>query len=251
MYELPTVGIVTKEIRDNNGDRVGFTAVSLDEKEKLLSHKSELSTPYVMGSGYNVDLDAIDSFIVPELKKGLKSKKLVIMDEIAKMQAFSESFLDIVKELLDSDTPVLGTIVYKDEPFAHGFKERKDVVLVVVTEENRDSLTETLDIIFTNLKAYMSLTEIQQNKARLLLHEYINKNQLIQARKLFKNAIPYVVRNKVQKLANGFSVEGNTHTHEVVSSGDRCDCDLFLGIGKYAGNPGMCSHIQAVTLHEG
>jgi len=65
---------------------------------------------------------------------------LIVIDEIGKMECFSELFKKTLVSLLDSKHPVLGSITMKGDRFIRQIKARDDVMLVTVTPKNRDKL---------------------------------------------------------------------------------------------------------------
>ena len=68
------------------------------------------------------------------------SSKLVIIDEIGKMECLSSTFRDLVESFLDAPAPFIRTIALKAGGFIDEVKHRKDVQLTEVTERNRDAL---------------------------------------------------------------------------------------------------------------
>ena len=64
----------------------------------------------------------------------------IIVDEIGKMELFSEAFREAVTAVMDSDNPVLGTIPIYRHPFLDGLREAHDVTVIEVTRSNRDTL---------------------------------------------------------------------------------------------------------------
>ncbi len=66
---------------------------------------------------------------VRELERALAEDDLIIVDEIVKMELFSEQFQNTVKTILDSAKPFLGTIVKSRSPLADIIKKRPDVLL--------------------------------------------------------------------------------------------------------------------------
>ena len=112
VLKMPKYGIVARETRKDQNQRIGFEAVALDSRSRIFAHKSLFKTEFSVGN-YYVDVKAINDFIVPELKKGLKNDKAVVLiDEIGRMQSFSTKFLDIVKNLFSSKSNLLATIVF-------------------------------------------------------------------------------------------------------------------------------------------
>jgi len=140
-------GFYTEEIR-SQGTRQGFKIVTLDGKSAVLSH-IDIHSPHRV-SKYGVDTNNIDSVAVPALKDAIHSKDIVVIDEIGKMELFSQSFKDAVIEALNSEKKVLGTIMLASHPWADKIKQRPDVEIVNVTRFNR---SEVLDKVLAWLKA--------------------------------------------------------------------------------------------------
>jgi len=170
------------------------------------------------------------------------------------MQCFSEEFLGTVKGLFESDLNLLATIVYEDEPWSIEFKRNSNMVLVEVTKENRNKLSEILLLIFSNNKVFDKLNKYQKIKVYEILRKYFKEDKFIQIFKLFNNAIHYVAEKRIIELEEKkrFKVKGRSKEHKVIfdvkNGCFNCDCDLFIGKGKYKGSRGECSHIQAVQI---
>ena len=134
-------GFYTEEMREGN-QRVGFRLISLDNKNCILSHKT-IKSHHRVGK-YGVNLECIEGIGVASILEGIQEKKFIIIDEIGKMELFSKDFQDIVMKALDSESPVLGTILFRPHPFCDKIKKRKDVEIIEVTEENRDRLPDVI-----------------------------------------------------------------------------------------------------------
>ncbi len=132
----PATGFFTREIREK-GRRVGFSINTLDHKEGVLAHQS-IKSRWRVGK-YGVNLTDIDRIAVPSMMPAT-SDELVVIDEIGKMECFSELFKKTLESVLDSDHPVIGSIAMKGDRFIQKIKERSDVLLVTVTPQNRDQL---------------------------------------------------------------------------------------------------------------
>lgn len=252
-YTGKMVGVIGHAITAEDGSRLGFEAENMQGERKMYAHKTLIKSDFVVGNKFFVDVAVIDGFFVPELRKSLGNiESLVLLDEIGRMQSFSPLFLNIVRETLNSNASVLGTIVYDPEPWSIEFKNHPEVILVNVTEQNRDALLELLLTIFSHEGDYQKLDKGQRELVKSLLREYFEKNAFVQIKKLFNNAIPYVLGNKITQGVKPFEyiVKGNTRGHKVIIERDKtsCDCDLFNGKGEYIGQNGECSHIQAVKL---
>lgn len=256
--EIPFRGIIAKELRDEHGVREGFEAKNFRGEACVFAHVSAIQSDAVIGNKYRVDLDAINSFVVPEIQPSARTpSELVVIDEIGRMQSLSPVFLKTVSALLDSDTSFLGTIVFDPEPWSLPFKHHPEVLLIEVTQKNRRRLVQIVLAILNAEPALQALTKIQQRTVLDFLRRYIRANQSIQIKKLLNNAIPYILHHAVRSTADApkgsqaFAVKGNTREHVVVQQQDgtwHCDCDLFLGTGDYVGQAGECSHMQAAQL---
>ncbi len=66
--------------------------------------------------------------------------RLIVVDEIGKMESLSSRFADAVRAALDAPVPVLGTIARSGGALIAEVRRRPDVTLVEVTVENRDGL---------------------------------------------------------------------------------------------------------------
>lgn len=133
----PYVGFYTEEILDK-GKRAGFALRTFSGKKGILAHV-RLNSKDRVGK-YKVDISDLEQLALPEISEGLKEKKIILIDEIGKMELFSEEFKEVVWEVLDSDSPFLGTIIYTSHCWADRIKGRKDVELIEVTETNGNEL---------------------------------------------------------------------------------------------------------------
>jgi len=68
------------------------------------------------------------------------STRLVIIDEIGKMECFSERFKELLIECLNSEKWVLATIALKGRGFIEEVKGRHDIKLFEITQRNRNFL---------------------------------------------------------------------------------------------------------------
>ena len=130
-------GFFTEEVRDAMGSRTGFRVESIDGKTGELSGKRAGAGPRV--GAYVVDVRSFESVALPSLAG--EAGKVLIIDEIGKMECFSEAFRNRVREILDSEAPVLATIPLRGGgSFLDGIRNRRDARIIVVTRENRDRL---------------------------------------------------------------------------------------------------------------
>ena len=137
--KLPATGFYTEEERIA-GRRVGFLMETLDGKSGYLGHQDIQSDFHIRR--YGVSLGNIESIAVPAIAPA--EGKVIILDEIGKMECFSEVFRNAAVNALDSQNIVVGTITFGGDNFIQGIKNRDDIEIHEVTPENRDSLPEKI-----------------------------------------------------------------------------------------------------------
>jgi nucleoside-triphosphatase len=88
---------------------------------------------------YGVELAPFENLLRAELET-LENVDLYVVDEIGKMERFSELFVDTMRQILEGDVPLLATIAAKGGGFIGELKRRGDVELITANPGNRDSL---------------------------------------------------------------------------------------------------------------
>jgi nucleoside-triphosphatase len=132
---VPAAGFYTEEIR-SAGRREGFALVTLDGRRATLA-SVRIRSPHRV-SRYGVDVEALETVGLPALEEAATGAKLLVVDEIGKMELFSSRFREAVLRALDSGGPVLASIMLSRRPFADALKARGDVRLIHLTLENRE-----------------------------------------------------------------------------------------------------------------
>ncbi|XP_067681165.1 cancer-related nucleoside-triphosphatase-like [Haliotis asinina] len=166
---LVTQGFYTEEVRVN-GKRTGFDVVTLHGTRGPLARVSEQCDTfsgrrreYRVGQ-YSVDLQSFERTAIPTLntkKESPVKQPVFIIDEIGKMELFSQSFVQSVRGILDKPmTTVLATIpVSRGKPisFVEEVRYRKDAVVYTITTENRDTiLSEILEAVKCSVETFRS-----------------------------------------------------------------------------------------------
>jgi nucleoside-triphosphatase len=133
-------GFLTAELREGK-TRKGFELRSLNGQVGLLAHV-DITSPHRVGK-YRVDVKGFDAFLeaIPLLEP---SVGLIVIDEIGKMECFSELFKHLVRQVLDSDKAMLASIALKGGGFIERIKKRDDVQLVELVESRRETLVEEI-----------------------------------------------------------------------------------------------------------
>jgi len=122
--------------------------VTLDGKTGLLAHQDIKGRPRV--GKYGVDIKQIDKLAVPSIRPASPGT-IVVIDEIGKMECFSPLFCEALIRVLDSQNPVIASIAAHGPQLIEDIKRRNDVLLIQVTEKNRNELVEEILLILKTL----------------------------------------------------------------------------------------------------
>ncbi|MCX7975324.1 MAG: NTPase [Candidatus Aminicenantes bacterium] len=134
-------GFITEEIRER-GDRLGFRLRTLEGRVAILASVN-LSSPYRV-SRYGVDIESLERIGVEAILKAINSKEIIVIDEIGKMELYSEKFKQAVLRALDSTKRVLGVIHLAKLPFLERIRSRPDVMIFEVNGENNEEIKNKL-----------------------------------------------------------------------------------------------------------
>ena len=138
--DVPVVGFLTHELREN-GRRVGFEVESRDGRLATLAHVGFRGGSRV--GKYGVDVAAFERVALPALASPPRDG-IVVVDELGKMELFSEPFRDAISRLLDDDVTVVATVHVFSHPFTDALKARTGVELIDITRASRDELPRRL-----------------------------------------------------------------------------------------------------------
>lgn len=134
-------GFYTEEIREH-GMRKGFSLITIQGEKAVMSHV-DIKSAYRVGK-YGVAVEILDTVAVPAILDAKKNCDVIIIDEIGKMELFSQTFRDAVIQALDSKKKVLGTIMRAANPFTDSIKKRNDAEIINVSRVNNDQIRTML-----------------------------------------------------------------------------------------------------------
>lgn len=133
---LKPVGFFTDEIR-NGGTRVGFQLVSLDGRRRNLAHV-DMRSRLIVGK-YRVNVYGFDKFLNSLDLEG-SDGRLIIIDEIGRMECLSRRFRQMMTEVLEQDRIVVATVARSGGGMIDTVKQRDDVILFELNRRNREEM---------------------------------------------------------------------------------------------------------------
>ncbi len=134
--DLSPTGFYTEEIREGS-IRQGFALVSLEGERGVLAHVHRTKGPRV--GRYGVDVESFDRFLAT-LTFDASLHRLIVIDEIGKMEWMSTQFRILIETLLDGPVPLLATIALHGNAKMETIKHRPDAEVILITRENRDHI---------------------------------------------------------------------------------------------------------------
>ncbi len=135
-------GFWTEEVREG-GRRVGFKVITTEGGEGVLAHVG-IDSPYRVGR-YGVSVREFERVVLPVLEPCIPlCPKVVLIDEIGKMELFSERFAGVVEGIaFRRNLKVVATVPLKDvHPLVRRIRRRFRPVLL--TLENREEVFRVL-----------------------------------------------------------------------------------------------------------
>ena len=130
-------GIITPEIRKGE-KRLGFKIIDIHSgKEGILAHVDQKIGPRI--SKYRVNLEDFEKVALPALDFAIKEADVICIDEISKMEFYSEKFKSKLYEILESDKLIIATL---HRSFVNRFREYGQVI--EVTKKNRNQLPKRI-----------------------------------------------------------------------------------------------------------
>ncbi len=144
------IGFWTEEVRDpETKKRTGFRIYTTEGKKKIFSSKFFTSKKLV--GSYGVNVDYFEELAIPILEKAIKEarkdkRKVIVIDEIGKMELFSKSFRELVRQIIHNQCiNVVATIPIRDvHPLVKEIRRLPGAILIKINKENKDYLLDDI-----------------------------------------------------------------------------------------------------------
>ena len=139
LKDVKAGGFFTREIREK-GERKGFRIITLDKREGLLAHVDHKGGLTV--GKYAVNVEDLEKVGVDSILRAIKESDLVVIDEIGKMELFSNLFREAVEMAVRGEKPLVATVPAEGVPFVEELKAMPEIHILTLTEHNRDEILE-------------------------------------------------------------------------------------------------------------
>ncbi|WP_461811057.1 nucleoside-triphosphatase [Faecalimonas sp.] len=144
--------IIEKVVKENNLHLVGFKTLPYYEEGRFtgyimkevgmvqnFSMQNRISTVLENDKVFPI-IETFENIGVTIISKSMKKSKWILMDELGRFETKAPNFRRAVMECLDGACCVIGVIQDVETDFLDEIRNRKDIVLIKVTEENRNEL---------------------------------------------------------------------------------------------------------------
>jgi nucleoside-triphosphatase THEP1 len=129
-------GFVTEEVLER-GRRHGFRGVTLKGRSFPLASRDADSEMRV--GPYGVSLAGLETVGLDALRPD-PGTELFVLDEVGKMEAFSEKFRERVLELIEGPTPLLATVAAHGVGYVKRVRRDPRITLVRMRRKGRDAM---------------------------------------------------------------------------------------------------------------
>jgi nucleoside-triphosphatase len=134
-------GFITEELREG-GKRTGFKVQDLSGNEGVLSHVNIKSKQRV--GKYCVNVKGFELVAIPAMERAMAKGKILVVDEIGRMELFSQQFRQKIIEAIESQGAIIATIHQKPHPFTDQILKTPGIEIITITEKNRDQLPDMI-----------------------------------------------------------------------------------------------------------
>ena len=137
--DLSIGGMIDEKITDGRRE-VAVKVRNILSGEEVIFANPENESRITVGN-LGVDLSLFESVAIDAIRNACETCDLIIIDEVGKVEVESQAFVDVVKEALEFDKPMIITLHKKSRnPLLQDIRRRDDVRILEVTPTNRNIL---------------------------------------------------------------------------------------------------------------
>jgi len=141
---LNIYGFSTPEVR-KGGIRIGFDIIDINSGKKIpLARAGIYNTKFKLGK-YSVFIKEFNKYLNESLNIEENHLDILIIDEIGKMELFSEKFQEFIKRSFNSETQIIATIGEKiKHPIKNYILNLPKVMLFNLTRKNQQEVFQEI-----------------------------------------------------------------------------------------------------------
>ncbi|MCQ2084609.1 MAG: NTPase [archaeon] len=137
--ELRIGGIIEEKITDGRRE-TGAKVRDIQTGKEVVFATPDFESKIKDGN-LGVDLAAFESVAIEAIRTACETCDIIVIDEVGKAEVESEAFVNVVKEALDFDKPMIITLHKKSRnPLLQDIRRRDDVRILEATPTNRNLL---------------------------------------------------------------------------------------------------------------
>lgn len=119
---------------------VGFSTMNLANGDTAVFGSTKFESKFTVGN-IGFDFSKLDEVGVQAIRQAINESDVIVIDEVGKIEVESQAFVDIVKEAVEAEKPMLITLHKKSRnPLLQDIRRRDDVRLLDITPTNRNLL---------------------------------------------------------------------------------------------------------------
>jgi len=130
-----------KEVIQEDQILKGYRLATFDFQELILAH-THIEGPDRMGE-FGLNLDGFNDLITNQLTPDPKVE-LFLIDEISMMECTSQQFRHMILKVINSKIPLIATLPSHEVLDILKIKNRKDIAIINMTHNNRDSIWKSV-----------------------------------------------------------------------------------------------------------
>lgn len=141
-------GMIDEKIKEGRRS-TGMKVTNIATGEFVEFANPEIESKITIGS-LGVDLSLFESIAIEAIKDACENCDVIVIDEIGKVEVESKAFVDVVKDALDEDKPMIITLHKKSRnPLLQDIRRRDDVRILDITPTNRNLLPYKIMTLMT------------------------------------------------------------------------------------------------------
>jgi len=156
--EYNIIGFLTPEVKEGRS-RIGFDLISIDSNNRFpLARKGNYKSKFCLGK-YHVFIDKFNNFLEKKIEREIvkynnqNKKEVILIDEIGKMELFSNKFELFLRNLFNSELLIVATIGKTlKHPIKSFLMNNTEIKYFELTRQNQAEVLNKILAILKNIE---------------------------------------------------------------------------------------------------